>query len=268
MSEDFRNTELGHVGKRVLRMGLAGNYGIDASDALWAAEQGVNYWLWGLGFRKMTPAIQQLVAQERERHVIAMLGYGLLGWQVRKSVERALRKLNTDYLDVFKLGWLGRTSRFSPGIVETLVKLREEGKIRAIGISIHDRERAGKLAADSEIDLFMIRYSAKHPGAEHDIFPHLEHRNPDVVAYTALAWAQLIREVKGIDMPPLTPEQCYRFVLSNPHVHLVLTGPKNREQLASNLKALEQGPLDDEEMAHVRAYGKAIKAKRKLDYVR
>ena len=54
-----------------------------------------------------------------------------------------------------------------------LVRLREEGKVRAIGISIHDRERAGKLAESSPLDLFMIRYNAAHPGAERDIFPHL-----------------------------------------------------------------------------------------------
>ena len=60
---------------------------------------------------------------------------------------------------------------------------------------------AGRLALDSEIDLFMIRYNAKHPGAEQDIFPYLEKRNPAVVCYTALAWGQLIRPLKNIEMP-------------------------------------------------------------------
>jgi hypothetical protein len=44
----------------------------------------------------------------------------------------------------------------------------------AIGTSIHDRKRAGQLALDSELDLLMIRYNAKHTGAEADIFPHLK----------------------------------------------------------------------------------------------
>ena len=34
----------------------------------------------------------------------------------------------------------------------------------------------------------MIRYNAAHPGAERDIFPHLEARRPAVVAYTATSW--------------------------------------------------------------------------------
>jgi aryl-alcohol dehydrogenase-like predicted oxidoreductase len=71
-----------------------------------------------------------------------------------------------------------------------------------------------------------------------------------------------------VSQAPLTPEQCYRFVLSNPHVHLALTGPANRDQLRQNFAALEQGPLTDVEMEQVREYGRQIKAKKRLDYLR
>lgn len=208
-----------------------------------------------------------------------MLGWGFFGWQVRRSVENALRKLGTDYLDVFKLGWLGRTSIYSKGIIDTLLKLKQEGRILSIGTSIHDRKRAGRLAQDSEIDLFMIRYNAKHPGAEQEIFPHLSKRNPAVVSYTALAWGQLIRPLKEIVMPPwpggesfngppLSPAICYRFVLTNPNVHVVLTGPQNREQLSLNMDAIKQGPLEPDEMNWIRQYGQLVKSKKRLDYVK
>ncbi len=203
------------------------------------------------------------------------------GWQIRKSVEKALRELNTDYLDVFKLGWLGRTSIYSKGVADSLLKLKQEGKIKAVGTSIHNRQRAGQLAQDSELALLMIRYNAKHTGAEEDIFPYLQKRNPAIVSYTALAWQQLIRPVKGIEMPPfpgskeeacqppcLTPELCYRFVLSNPHVHLVLTGPKNREQLMMNFQAMHQGPLTLEEINWIRQYGKLLRSKKRFDYIK
>lgn len=211
---------------------------------------------------------------------MAFLGWGFWGRQIRQSVEKALRKLNTDYLDVFKLGWLGRTSIYSQSIVDSLLKLKQEGKIKAIGASIHDRQRAGQLVLDSELDLLMIRYNAKHTGAEEDIFPHLKKRNPAIVSYTALAWQQLINPVKGVEMvpwpdnkekakiSPLTPELCYRFVLSNPHVHLVLTGPKNREQLMVNFRAIQQGALTSEELSWIRQYGKLIRSKKKFDYIR
>ncbi|PLX84106.1 MAG: aldo/keto reductase [Desulfuromonas sp.] len=277
--KDFSSTILPTIDKPVCRMGIAGNYGLDPTDIVWAAEQGANYWLWGASFKKVTEGIKEVIRQDRDKHVVAMLGWGAFGWQVRQSVEGALRKLETDYLDVFKLSWLGKMSGYRKGVVDTLLRLKEEGKIRAIGTSIHDRRRAGRLALDSEIDLFMIRYNAKHPGAEEDIFPHLAKRNPAVVSYTALAWQQLTRPLQGVDMPPwpgaeplavppLTPQLCYRFVLTNPHVHLVLTGPGNREQLKQNFATLQQGPLSPAESDWVRDYGRLVKARKKLDYVK
>jgi len=280
IQSDFSFRILPVIGKRVFRMGIAGNYGIDSSDVEWAAEQGANYWVWGASFKKVTAGIKEVIRKDREKNVVSLLGWGLFGWQVHQSIEKALRKLNTDYLDVFKLGWLGRTSIYSQGIIDSLLKLKQEGKIKAIGTSIHDRQRAGQLAQDSELDLLMIRYNAKHTGAEEDIFPHLKKRNPAVVSYTALAWQQLINPVKGIEVapwpgskedakiPPLTPELCYRFVLSNPHVHLVLTGPKNREQLMMNFRAMQQGALTREELNWIRQYGQLIRSKKRFDYIK
>ncbi len=276
---NFSHTVLPVVNKTVFRMGIAGNYGIDSTDIKWAADQGANYWVWGRSFGKVTDGIRDVIKPDRESHAVAMLGWGYFGWQVRRSVENALRKLDTDYLDVFKLGWLGRTSIYSKGIIDTLLKLKQEGKILSIGTSIHDRKRAGRLALNSGIDLLMIRYNAKHPGAEQDIFPFLSKRNPAVVSYTALAWGQLIRPLKGIVMPPwpgrerfigppLSPELCYRFVLMNPHVHIVLTGPRNREQLRKNMGAMRQGQLEPEEMNWIREYGRLVKSKKRLDYVK
>jgi len=276
---DFSHTVLPVVKKTVFRMGVAGFYGIDSADVRWAADRGANYWVWGRGFGKVTDGIREVIKGHRENHVVGMLGWGYFGRQVRRSAENALRVLGTDYLDVFKLGWLGRTSIYSKGIIDTLLKLKQEGKILSIGTSIHDRKRAGRLALDSEIDLLMIRYNAKHPGAEKDIFPHLSKRNPAVVSYTALAWGQLIRPLKEIDMPPwpgresfsgppLSPEICYRFVLTNPSVHVVLTGPQNREQLSQNMDAIRQGPLEPDEMNWIRQYGQLVKSKKRFDYVK
>ena len=280
IQSDFAFRVLPVIEKEVFRMGIAGNYGIDSSDVRWAAENGANYWIWGASFKKITAGIKEVIGKDREKNVVSLLGWGFFGWQVRQSIEKALRTLNTDYLDVYKLGWLGRTSTYSRGVVDTLLKLKQEGKIKAIGTSIHDRKRAGKLALDSELDLLMIRYNAKHTGAEEDIFPYLKKRNPSVVSYTALAWQQLINPIKDIEMPPwpgsreaakippLTPELCYRFVLSNPHVHLVLTGPKNREQLMMNFRAMQQGALTTEELDWIRQYGKQVRSKKKFDYIK
>lgn len=278
---DFRRTELPGLGKSVLRLGLAGNYGVAEADVEHAAERGVDYWVWTPRFKQVTPALRRILAQDRERHVVAMLGVAYTVGMIRRGVDKALRSLGTDYLDIYELSWMGRMSFFSPGIQDALRELRDEGKIRLLGTSIHDRVRAGELARDSILDLFMIRYNAAHPGAERDIFPHLHHRNPAVVAYTATSWRQLLKPLRGIEMPPwpgevpageivpppLTAPLCYRFCLGSPHIHVTLTGPADRAQLDRNLDALDQGPLSEAEERWVRDYGRQVHDKKRIPFM-
>ena len=278
-SDSFSHTTLPSLGKRVLRIGLAGNYGIDPAGVRHAAERGIDYWLWTPRFKKVTPVLRDILARDREAHVVSYLAGALLKGGIRRNIEKALKALGTEYLDCFKLAWLGRTARYNNSIRDALLQLKEEGKIRSFGCSIHDRKRAGQLARESAMDTFMLRYNAKHPGAEVDIFPHLAERNPTIIAYTATAWRQLLKPYgeAGLppwpgsasigQVPPLTAPLCYRFCLSNPHVHVVLTGPKDRTQLDQNLDALEAGPLTVEELDWVRQYGAFVKKNHKRDYI-
>lgn len=277
----FDSVCLPHLGNRVQRLGVAANAGLESADIEYAAERGVNLWLYGRTFRKATAPLRDLLARDREQHVVAMLGtFVLTPRGARKAVDRARRQLGIDSVDLFLLPWLGRMSRLSPSVQDALVEMQEAGIVRALGTSIHDRQRAGRLAADSVLDAFMIRYNAKHPGAEQDIFPHLAARDPMVISYTATSWQQLLKPLKGVQMPPwpgdesggaalppLTAALCYRFVLSNEHVHASWTAPENRQQLDENLAVLEAGPLSPEEEAWVREYGRQVKAKRKRDYI-
>ena len=261
MSESsFVDTRLRVVDKPVHRLGLSFNFGIDASGVDAALERGVNYLFWTtLRTGKALPAVKAALKRDRERYVLA--AGPSIAWfrgSIRRGTEKLLRKLDSDYIDVLHLFWLGRMSAWTDGNIEELIALRDEGKVRALGVSIHDRPRAGRLAADSEIDLFMIRYNAAHPGAEQDIFPHLERRKPNVVAYTATRWRKLLSAPRGWTGPVMTAGDCYRFCLSSPHVDIVLTGPKDSEQLQQNLDALDKGPLGAEEMAWMRDFGKAV----------
>jgi predicted aldo/keto reductase-like oxidoreductase len=57
----------------------------------------------------------------------------------------------------------------------------------------------------------------------------------------------------------MTAGDCYRFCLSNPHVDLVLTGPKNRQELLENLHDIrEKGSLIEEENRWIRNFGQAV----------
>ncbi len=245
------------LGREVHRLGLACNFGIDAAGFDEGLERGMDTILWTwMRTGHLRPSLRAALARDRARHVVlAGPTIGYFAGNIRRGVERTLRDLNTDYLDVLMLFWLGKTSALTPGTIEAALRLKEEGKVRAIGTSIHDRVRAGQLAVDSPIDLFMLRYNAAHPGAERDVFPHLHQRKPAVVAYTATSWRKLLRAPRGWDGPPMSAGDCYRFCLSSPHVDLTLTGPANVEQLRESLAALERGPLSEEEERYVRSFG-------------
>lgn len=257
---DFLHRTVPHLGKTAFRLGIATTYGIDAPGLERSLDRGVNYLFWtNLRGGKLKPVVKAALQRDRERYILAtgaLLGF--YGGGVRSGCESMLRDLGIDYIDVFQLFWLGVTSAYTEATAAELVKLKEEGKIRAIGVSIHDRPRAARMVGDSVMDLFMLRYNAAHPGAEREIFPHLEKRKPAVVAYTATSWRKLLTAPKGWDGQVMTAGDCYRFCLSNPHVDVCLTGPSDWAQMEANLDALEKGPLSPEEDAWMRAFGKAV----------
>ena len=244
----------------VFRLGLACNYGIDAAGFERALERGVEYVFYtALRTGHLRDSLRRALKERREKVVLATgPSLGFFGGNVHRGTERILKDLSIEYIDVLHLFWLGVGSAWTDATIEALTKLKEEGKVKRIGISIHDRERAGRLAEDSPLDLFMIRYNAAHPGAERDVFPHLAKRRPAVVAYTATSWRKLLEAPAGWSGPPMTAADCYRFCLSSPHVDVTLTGPKTWEQLEASLAALEKGPLSAEEEAWMRRFGHAV----------
>jgi aryl-alcohol dehydrogenase-like predicted oxidoreductase len=246
-------------GKTVHRLGLAANYGIDEDGVRAAMDRGVNLFLWTRRNKGMRSPVCDAIKNKRDS--VAVVGYatvGWFGWGVRSGAEALLKELGTDHLDVYLLGWLGTGAAWTESTERELLHLRESGKVKAIGVSIHDRPRAGKLAENSPLDLLMIRYNAAHPGAEREIFPHVKDHSPSVLAYTATAWRKLLKRPKGWEGSVMTAGDCYRFQLSNSHVDLALTGPSSRAEMEQNLDAVERGPLTEDEARWMRDFGKHV----------
>jgi aryl-alcohol dehydrogenase-like predicted oxidoreductase len=257
---DFTRRLFRPIGKEVHRLGLALNYGLEPKNLAAALERGVNYVFWSTrASRGLRAEMRSALARDRERIVLATgPTLGFFGGSVRRACEAELKRLGTDYIDVLQLFWLGKMSAWTDATVAELVKLREEGKARAIGISIHDRPRAGKLAVESPLDVFMLRYNAAHPGCEADVFPHLGARQPSVVAYTATSWRRLLERPRGWAGPVMTPGDCYRFCLSSPHVDVVLCGAGSLSELDDNLTALNRGAITPEEERWMRDFGRVV----------
>lgn len=257
--QDYLYRHIPVVNKKAFRLGLACNFGVDTNGIQQILEDKVNYIYWTPGMKKATPVIKELLQKDRERYILAT--GPTTGWwkgNIRKFVEKTLSELKIEYLDILQIHWLGVISSWSPKISEEMMKLREEGKTRAIGISIHNRPRAGKLAEEGVLDSFMIRYNAAHPGAEKEVFPFIHKDRHNITAYTATRWRKLLKRPKKWEGKVPTAGDCYRFCLDNEHVNVTLCGLKNYEQYLENIQEIEKGPLSDEEMGWMREFGKVV----------
>lgn len=260
----FTRTVLGRTGRPVFRLGLSASYRPGTDAIIRAHERGVNlFFAYGFDFQ-MVKAMREILPRHRESTVLVTGAYNLIiGYpNIRRTLEKRLRQFKTDYIDVFLFMGVMKEKEFPFRAREELLKLRDEGKVRAIGLSTHDRAFAGRLASSGEVDVLMIRYNAAHRGAERDIFPHLADHNPGVISYTATRWTALLRKPRQwpANEPRPAAGQLYRFALSSPHVHVCLTAPRNGRELEENLSALEAGPLSPQEMEFLRRFGDAVYA--------
>ncbi len=195
---DFLFRDVARFGRPLFRLGLSGTFGLDEAGCREALER-VQYVFWSPRMKGLTPALRDALARDRGRYVVATGPLrGFFPGSLRKAVENARRTLGIDVIDVFQLFWLGKMSAFTGAVQAEMAALRAAGKVRWLAVSTHDRPRAGRLAADSLLDVLMIRYNAAHPGAEQEIFPHLAASQPGVVSYGDVV-AQAPRRAQGLD---------------------------------------------------------------------
>jgi aryl-alcohol dehydrogenase-like predicted oxidoreductase len=256
---------LGRSGLRVSRLGLGASFSAPTASYEEAFEQGVNYFYWGSLRRNfMGDAVRHLAPNHRNELVVVIQSYARLGWMVVRSLERALAKLNLDYADVLLLGWHSKPP--SARIVEAAIQLQTRGLVKHLAVSGHNRLMFPELLDDARFAIWHVRYNAVHRGAEREIFPHLETRRlddrPGLVTFTATRWGHLCdpRHTPPGERTP-TGTDCYRFALSHPTVNVVLAGPSSSEHMSQALRALELGPMSEDELAWIRRVGDHIYAR-------
>lgn len=262
MDDGWLHGTLGKTGIRAHRLGLSASYLPGTRAVERALDEGIDYFFcYGFDVQMMR-VLRRLPPSRRERCVIATGAYNWIVWRpsLKKTLERRLRQLRTDYIDVFHYLGVLRPEHITPRVWDELRALREDPRVRALAISCHDRRLIAQLAEDGALDCFMLRYNAAHRGAETQVFPSLASHDPGVISYTATRWTYLLRRTKGWPKqgPIPTAGQCYRFVLTNPSVDVCLTAPRSERELLENLAAVRQGPLPDDEMAFMRDYGDAV----------
>lgn len=258
----FPSRVLGRTGLSVGPIGISASYGVPGSAVERAVDAGMNYLYWGsLRRRAFGDALRRL-SSRRTSFVLVVQSYAPFGRSIAGSLERALRDLRFDYADVLLLGMWNR--RPPPRVMDACAALKSRGLVRHLAMSTHNRRLIPEMAGERGVDIFHVRYNAAHRGAESEVFPRLPAIDPPgIVSFTATSWRQILdtrRTPEGERTP--TAADCYRFVLSQPAVHVCMTGPSTAEHVEASLEAARLGPMNEEELAWMRRVGDAVVGRR------
>lgn len=105
---------------------------------------------------------------------------------LKEAVEGSLQRLQTDYIDLFYIHFPDENTPKDEA-VGALKKLKDEGKIRAIGVSNFSIEQLKEANKDGYVDVFQGEYNLLNREAEKELFPYAKEHNISFVPYFPLA---------------------------------------------------------------------------------
>lgn len=107
---------------------------------------------------------------------------------IREHTEKSLRNLKTDCIDLQQLhvwspNWVRENDWY-----ETMKKLKQEGKIRLIGVSLNDHQpdQALELVQSGMVDTVQVIYNIFDPSPQDHLFPTCQEKNVGVIARVPL----------------------------------------------------------------------------------
>ena len=120
---------------------------------------------------------------------------------VRSALEGALARLKTDYVDLFQQHWPPKDIPLADTI-GALEKLKEEGKIRAIGVSNWMEPEWAEIDDPSRVDSLQPNYSLLWRSIEKSVLPMCIERRIAVITYSSLCQGILAGKFTSLDAIP------------------------------------------------------------------
>jgi myo-inositol catabolism protein IolS len=121
---------------------------------------------------------------------------------LRSYCEASLRRLQTDYMDHYIVHWPIPTHSVA-GSFAVLQELKQEGKIRSIGVSNYGVQQLGELLeAGIQIDCNQLHYSLLSRAIEFEVLPLLQENGISASAYMPLTQGLLAGKYRTPDEVP------------------------------------------------------------------
>ena len=225
---------------------------------------GVNFFFfYHLSRGNWAAALAEAASTARARMLIATGSGSRRPEELRRSLARYLDALGADVIDVFFIEYVhpGEDPELvhgDDGALAELARWKQDGKIRYIGASAHDRAVSRRLAEDPRLDVLMQRYNMAHRKVADEVFPACRDHGVALISFTATRWGSLMEGHPDWPDEPPSALDCYRFCAAHPDVDVVLAAPANRRELEENLALLEAAPMAADEIAYWRRYGDLV----------
>lgn len=188
--------------------------------------------------------------------------------QLLTNIETSLRRLKTDHLDVWQLHGAPPdelTNGPSGEVIETMLELKRQGKVRAIGMS-YSNGKAGDANYPARGGfLYLPTFAAWNVfNVMQIVYGGLTRQNESLIAHAATQGIGMV--IRGVvkkyyaDYPARfaqakLAELCtdgesmdeflIRFALNHPGIHTMIIGTKDPQHLAANVAAVQRGKLPD-----------------------
>ena len=277
--KEFQDLKLSNLGLGTMRLpnkGINGDTPIDEEETSkmveYAIKNGINYFdtAWGYHNGESEIVIGKILKNyPRESFYLATKfpGYDVSNMdKVEEIFEKQLQKCQVDYFD-FYLFHNVYEKNVNPyldskyGILDYLLKQKENGRIKHLGFSCHGSldvlkkflEVYGEHMEFCQIQLNYLDYKFQDAKAKVEL---LNEYNIPIWIMEPLRGGKLTKLAKNQEekLKELRPNEsipawAFRFLQSIPGVTMVLSGMSTMEQLQENIKIFgEDKPLNEEEM--------------------
>ncbi len=123
---------------------------------------------------------------------------------IREEIEASLRRLRVDVIDLYQMHWPNPDEDLEEGWTE-MAKLKEEGKVRWIGVSNYSRTQLERAAAIAAITSLQPPYSIPSPEVEVEVLPYCEEHNVGVIVYAPMKSGMLTGKMTRERIQQLPP---------------------------------------------------------------
>ena len=164
-----------------------------------AIDKGINFFDTApvYGFGKSEQLLGTALSSVRKKVIIATkcglkwddsgrVFHALTRDAVLQDIESSLRRLKTDYIDLYQIHWPDKKTELSETL-DTLKALKKDGVIRFIGVSNFNLELLEKAADLAEITSLQVLYNIFQRDAERNLLPFCKKNGVGFICYSPLA---------------------------------------------------------------------------------